>query len=193
MTICGTDRYRGAKGQGKEINNQNGTKLIIKRASIEINRTHCGRFYLGRGRSFSGCGNRKENFNRKKAGKEDDTENTHFILQRSDCMPLINALGVYMKNILCKLIMKFTQLKKYGKQRIAPVRQNNLREEGEGEGWKNRHFKFPKRVKTLPKGINYRKIQNIGFQKHLKILWYRLIHGKLESQNFAGSSFAPHI
>ena len=193
MTICGTDRYKGAKRQSKEINNQNGTKLIIKRASIEINRTYCGRFYLGRGRSFSGCGNRKDNFNRKKAVKEDDTENTHFMLQCSDCLPLINTLGVYMKNILCKLIMKFTQLKKYGKQRIAPVRQNNLREEGEGEGWKNRRFKFAKRVKTPPKGINYRKIQNIGFQKHLKILWYRLIHGKLESQNFAGSSFAYHI
>ena len=133
MTICGTDRYKGAKRQSKEINNQNGTKLIIKRASIEINRTHCGGFYLGREGSFSGCGNRKGNFNRKKAVKEDDTGNTHFILQCSDCLPFINALGVYMKNILCKLIMKFTQLKKYGKQRIAPVRQNNLREEGEGE------------------------------------------------------------
>ena len=83
---------------------------------------HCGRFCLGRGRSFSACGNRKDNFNRKKAVKEDDTENTDFIPKCSDFLPLINALGVYMKNILCKLIMKFTQLKKYDKQRIAPVR-----------------------------------------------------------------------
>ena len=120
VELTGTKEQKGRVRS--EINNQNGTKLIIKRASIEINRTHCGGFYLGREGSFSGCGNRKGNFNRKKAVKEDDTGNTHFILQCSDCLPFINALGVYMKNILCKLIMKFTQLKKYGKQRIAPVR-----------------------------------------------------------------------
>ena len=118
MELTGTKEQKGRVRS--EINNQNGTKLIIKRASIEINRTHCGRFHLGRGRSFLGRGNRKDNFNRKKAGKEDDTENTHFILQRSDCMPLINALGVYMKIVLCKLIMKFTQLKKLRQTTNSP-------------------------------------------------------------------------
>ena len=119
MELTGTKEQKGRVRS--KINNQNGTKLIIKRASIEINRTHCGRFYLGRERSFSGRGNRKENFNRKKGGKEDDIENTHLILQRSDCMPLINALGVYMKNILCKLIMKFTQLKKIRQTTNSPL------------------------------------------------------------------------
>ena len=99
MELTGTKEQKGKVRS--EINNQNGTKLKIKRASIGINRTHSGRFYLGRGTVFSGRRNRKDNFNRKKAVKKDDTENTHFILQRSDCMPLINALGFYMKNILC--------------------------------------------------------------------------------------------
>ena len=99
MELTGTKEQKGRVRS--EINNQNGTKLIIKRASIGINRTYCGRFYLGGEIFFSGRGNRKDNFNRKKAVKKDDTENTHFMLQRSDCMPLINGLGVYMKNILC--------------------------------------------------------------------------------------------
>ena len=99
MELTGTKERKGRVRS--EISNQNGTKLIMKKASIGINRTHCDRFYLGRGRFFSGRGDRKDKFNRKKAVKKDDTENTHFILQRSDCLPLINALGVYMKNILC--------------------------------------------------------------------------------------------
>ena len=84
MELTGTKEQKSRVRS--EINNQNGTKLIIKGASIGINRTHCGRFYLGRGRFCSGRRNRKDNFNRNKAVKKDDTENTHFILQRSDCM-----------------------------------------------------------------------------------------------------------
>ena len=99
MELTGTKEQKGRVRS--EINNQNRTKIIIKRASVAINRTHCDRFYLCRGRFFSGRGIRKDKFNRKKAVTKDDTENTHFVLQRSDCMPLINALGVYMKNILC--------------------------------------------------------------------------------------------
>ena len=53
------------------------------------------------GEGFFGSLKSKGQLNRKKAVKKDDTENTHFILQRSDCIPLINALGVYMKDILC--------------------------------------------------------------------------------------------
>ena len=52
MELTGTKEQKGRVRS--EINNQNGTKLIIKRASIEINRTHCGGFYLGRGRFFFG-------------------------------------------------------------------------------------------------------------------------------------------
>ena len=78
MKLTGTKEQKGRARS--EINNQNGTKLIIKRASIGINRTHCGRFYLGGERVFSGRGNRKDNFNIMKAVKKDDTENTHFVL-----------------------------------------------------------------------------------------------------------------
>ena len=86
MELTGTKEQKGRVRS--EINNQNRTKLIMKRTSIGINRTHCDRFYLGRGRFFLGRGNRKDKFNRKKVVKKDDTENTHFMLQRSDCMPL---------------------------------------------------------------------------------------------------------
>ena len=59
------------------MNNWNRTKLIMKRASIGINRTYCGRFYLCGGSFFSGHGNGKDKFNRKGAGKKDVTENNH--------------------------------------------------------------------------------------------------------------------
>ena len=50
VELTGTKEQKGRVRS--EINNQNRTKLIIKRASIGINRTHCDRFYLSRGRLF---------------------------------------------------------------------------------------------------------------------------------------------
>ena len=121
MELTGTKEQKGRVRS--EINNQNRTKLIIKRAGIGINRTHCDRFYLSTGGFFSGRGIRKDNFNRKKAVTKDDTENTHFILQHSDCMPLINALGVYMKIYHApQPNYEVYPVKKYGKQPIALVR-----------------------------------------------------------------------